>query len=54
MMNIWAFWKNKMEIIPSCDHVSTIVWMQQLDQTLGVKARWELHKDNTGSFEQIL
>ena len=36
--------------------VHTTVWMYDLDanETHGEKARWELHKNDTCDFEQIL
>ena len=40
-----------MEILPSCNRVSTVVLLHHLDfkETFGEKDRWELH-----CFEQIL
>ena len=45
-----------MEILPSCSHISIIVWLQHLDSNKmpGEKARWELHKNAACCFEQIL
>ena len=45
-----------MGIIPSCSHVSTAVWLHQLDfnEALREKGRWELHKNIACCLEQIL
>ena len=57
-MTIWKpdLWLNKMKILPSCSHFSTIVWLHhsEFNETLGEKARWELDKDTACYFEQIL
>ena len=44
-----------MGIIPSCSHVSTIVWLYHIDsnETPAEKAEWELHKNAEYCFEQI-
>ena len=45
-----------MKILPSCSHVSTIVWLHHMNfsKVFGKKARWKLHKDAMCYFEQIL
>ena len=55
-MKIWSHRGNKVGILPSCSWVSTIVWLHHWssNETLGVKASWELHKDATYCFKQIL
>ena len=44
-----------MGFLPSCGYVSTSIWMHHLDTNeIHEKARWELHKNATCCFEQIL
>ena len=45
-----------MRILPSCSHVSTTVWLNQLNsnEMIGEKARQKLHKNAACSFKQIL
>ena len=45
-----------MGFLPSCVCVSTIVWKHHMDthKVHGKKARWELLKNTTNYFEQIL
>ena len=45
----------KLEILTRCSHVSTTVWLHNLDsnKTLGEKAWWELHKNAASCFKQI-
>ena len=44
-----------MEILPSCGYVSTTVWLHHLDNGMHrEKDKWELCKNTTGCFEQIL
>ena len=45
-----------MAILPSSSHVSIAVWLHHFDfnETPGEKARLELHKNATCSFQQIL
>ena len=45
-----------MGILPSCCHVSTIAWLHHVDfdEVLVEKAKWELLKNATCCFEQIL
>ena len=50
-MEIWS--SNKTEILPSCSHMSTTIWEHHFE-TLWEKARYELHNDSLGYFEQIL
>ena len=53
-------WKSdrsdKIEILPSCSHVNTIVWLHHWDfnKMPGEKASWESYRDTACSFEQIL
>ena len=45
-----------MRILSSCNCVSTTVCLHQIDfnQAFGEKAGWEIHKNVTYCFEQIL
>ena len=45
-----------MGILPNCNQVSTIVWLHYQDFNIAIweQARWELHKDATCCFEQIV
>ena len=44
-----------MEILPTCSHVNTMVWLHHLDfnKTLVEKAACKLHKNAAFYFEQI-
>ena len=55
-MENWSFRYNKIGILPSRTHVSTIVSLHHSDtnETPVVKARGELHKDAICYFEEIL
>ena len=52
----WFPWSNKIANLPSGSHVRTTAWLHHLNsnETIQKKARWELHKDAAGHFEQIL
>ena len=46
----------KRELLPSCNHVSAIVWLHPWDfnDMAREKAKWKQHKDVMCCFEQIL
>ena len=45
-----------MKIIQSSSRATTTVWQHHFDfvEKFGEKARWELHKNTTSRFQQIL
>ena len=45
--------KIKQEIIPNSTHISTMVWLHHLDETLWEKLRQELYKDAKSCFDQF-
>ena len=47
---------NKIGSFPICGRVTSIVWMHYMDanETQSEKVRWELNKNTTYGFEQIL
>ena len=55
-MEFWYFWENKTGSLRSYGSVGTTVWLHPLDlnKKHAEKAKWELHKNATCSFKQIL
>ena len=55
-MEIWSLWQNKMRSLPSCSHVSTIIWLHHFNfnETSRWKAWWKLQKNAICCFELIL
>ena len=55
-MEIWPIWWNKAGVLPSCSYFHITIWVHHIDanKTHWEKANWELHKNATCYFEQIL
>ena len=55
-MEIWSHWSNKRVFLSTCSCVNTTVWIHYLyaNEMNGEKARWELHKNATCWFKQVL
>ena len=55
-IEVWSIWLNKTGFLPNCCCVNITVWMYHMNtnKTYREKAKWELHKNDTSYFKQIL